>query len=105
MAEVKLALQKGNLVFTEWHNKSDSQYIWKPALVCLYNSNMGGVDQNYQLRKYYCIGCSSSKWYIYLFWFLIDVSICNSFILFYSWGSNNRQAKRRQVSFRTSITK
>jgi hypothetical protein len=66
---------------------------------------MGGVDLNDQLRKYYRIGRSSSKWYRYLFWFLIDVSICNSFILFYFWGSNNGQAKRKQVSFRTNLAK
>ena len=42
---------------------------------------MGSVDLNDQLRGYYAIGTKSRKWWRYLFWFCVDVSIVNAFIL------------------------
>ena len=53
----------------------------KPAVIDLYNKHMGGVDLADQQRQYFSIG-RSYKWYRYLFWFLLDVSICNSFIVY-----------------------
>ena len=46
-----------------------------------YNKNMGGVDLNDQQRQYYAVGCKSRKWWYYLQWFLVDVSIGNAHIL------------------------
>ena len=46
-----------------------------------YNENMGGVDLNDQHRKHYSVGHKSRKWWRYLLWFLIDVSIVNAHIL------------------------
>lgn len=51
-----------------------------PAVVS-YNKNMGGVDLNDQHRKYYSVGRKSRKWWRYILWFLIDVSIGNANIL------------------------
>lgn len=51
-----------------------------PAAVS-YNKNMGGVDLNDQHHKYYSVGRISRKWWQYLLWFLIDVSIVNAHIL------------------------
>jgi hypothetical protein len=45
---------------------------------------MGGVDRNDQLRGYYSVRTKSRKSYKYkyIFWFLFDVAIVNSFILY-----------------------
>ena len=51
-----------------------------PAVVS-YNKNMGGIDLNLQHRKYYSVGRKSHKWWQYLLWFSIDVSIINAQIL------------------------
>ena len=51
-----------------------------PAAVS-YNNNMGGVDLNDQHRKYYSVGRKSHKWWCYLLWFLIDVTIVKARIL------------------------
>jgi len=95
----RITRQKGNLVFTKWHDKSNvsilsthvspsqpdftvrRKVVQKPAVVTAYRKRMGGLDRNDQFRKYYYIGRPSVKWYKYIFWFLIDTSICNSHIL------------------------
>ena len=53
-----------------------------PLAIKVYNKFMGGVDKNDQLRRYYSIRTKSRKCYKYLFWFLFDVAIVNSFILY-----------------------
>ena len=98
----KVVSQKGNVVFTKWHDKRDvslistncsplavdvvvsrrNQDVSKPAVVDKYNKHMGGVDLADQPRQHYSIGRSSYKWYRYIFWFLMDISISNSFLLF-----------------------
>ena len=51
------------------------------ASVQSYNKWMGGVDQGDQLRKYYQLRLKSKKFYKYIFWFLIDVCIINTYRL------------------------
>ena len=102
-----LRRQRGNLLFTKWHDKRDvtllstncsptapdvqvlrpkrkdgeQVYTSKPYVVSLYNDNMLGVDRSDQMRSYYPVGRSSLKWYRYIFWYLVEVSICNAFAL------------------------
>ena len=52
-----------------------------PEAIVLYNKYMGGVDKGDQLRGYYNVRLKSRKMYKYIFWFLLDVVITNSFIL------------------------
>ena len=75
-------------MFTKWHDKRDvsvlstncnplaadivvnrnnDQQVTKPAVVDMYNKNMGGVDLADQLRQYYSVGRSSRRWYRYIF--------------------------------------
>ena len=51
-----------------------------PQSVQLYNSYMGGVDVADQLRKAYSKR-KSKKWWLPVFYFLVDVSVVNSYIL------------------------
>jgi hypothetical protein len=97
--------RKGNVVATIWKDKKpvafvstqcnvkgqetvrrkqkDGSYIEVPSLpvVTLYNKHMGGVDRSDQLRQYYNTSRRAKKWWRYLFWFLVDVSIVNAHIL------------------------
>ena len=52
-----------------------------PDAIVKYNSHMGGVDRNDQLRGYYNIQIKSRKYYKYLFYAAMDVAITNSFIM------------------------
>lgn len=109
--------QKGNLVYTKWHDKRDVNTlstnfdplapktvkerrkngdvvrVENPVCVDLYNNNMGGVDPSDRLRSYYSACRPSKKWYKYLFWFIFDLSLVNSFIIF----KENVQRSRRRT--------
>ena len=63
---------------------------------------MGGVDLSDQQRNYYAVGCKSCKWWHYLLWFLIDVSIVNAHIL-ETEAENHRS--RPQLQFRVELAK
>ena len=65
------------------HQKNGSQVeVPRPLAIRIYNEFMAGVDKNDQLRGYYSVRTKSRKSYKYLFWFLFDVAIVNSFILY-----------------------
>ena len=83
--------QRGNLLFTKWHDKRDVAFllsnvspeeplrtvqhqkrgrdidIQKPQVSDVYTANMGGVDGANQFRSYCTIGRQSQKWYGYIF--------------------------------------
>ena len=77
----------------------------KPVVINLYSRSMGGVDPADQLHEYYSIGHSCYKLYRYIFWFLIDVSICNAFVLCNYHRLSQGLDKVRQLKFRTSLAK
>ena len=52
-----------------------------PNNIVEYNKFMGGVDRNDQMRTYYCVRLKGRKFYKYIFWYLFDVSITNTYIL------------------------
>ena len=73
-----------------------------PAAIQSYNKWMGGVDQGDQLRKYYQLRLKSKKFYKYIFWFLIDVCIINTYRL-HSTYSNVHYPNLK--SFRLDLAK
>ena len=109
------SVQAGNLVTTLWLDncvvrvmsmnsqpKDSSQVLRQqhngsrvsvqcPTAVAQYNKFMGGVDRNDQLQQYYNVGRKGRKYYRYIFWFLFEVSISNSFIMYSKYGHFTRQ--------------
>ena len=71
-----------------------------PSAVKHYNANMGGVDLADQKRKAYTCTKKSKKWYMRLFWYLIDIAIVNAHIL--EAESPNHSA-RPQKDFRVEL--
>ena len=53
-----------------------------PQAIVDYNQHMGGVDIGDQYRKYYEVRTKSRKFYRYIFWFLLEICILNSYILY-----------------------
>ena len=100
-----LTLQSGNVVANAWMDKRIvmvlstgcnpfiTGYVQRkekngsrvevecPEAVILYNKHMGGVDRGDQKRGYYQCRTKSRKFYKYIFYFLFDVAITNTYIL------------------------
>ena len=54
-----------------------------PISIVDYNKYMGGVDRGDQYRKYYHVHVKSRKSYKYIFWFLFEVCVFNSYVLLF----------------------
>lgn len=102
----KRQLQKGTMLLTLWYDKRQVAVLTSncnpneqttvqrhtkeaphvkdveiPAAIHQYNHSMGGVDLNDQYRSYYPSGRSGKKWWRFIFWFLVNVSICNPYVV------------------------
>ena len=73
-----------------------------PELVSSYNTYMGGVDKNDQMKSYYPIPEAGKKWWSRVFYDLMDRSIHNSFVL---EQESTHHAKRSQKLFRNDLAK
>lgn len=58
------------------------QVISKPKVVCRYNEHMGGVDIANHFMASYSFSRKTIKWWRKMFFWLVEVSIVNSYILF-----------------------
>ena len=123
-----LVLQSGHLGITIWRDNKDvsvmstnvqpgeqgvvrrmqhdatSVDVPAPTSVISYNKWMGGVDRGDQLRQYYHLRLKSRKFYKYIFWFLIDVCIVNTYIL-HKYYSNSPNAHTTLKPFRLELAK
>jgi len=52
-----------------------------PTVVCDYNKHMGYVDLADQLKSYYEIDRKSKRWYLRIFWHLLNVAVVNAFLI------------------------
>ena len=74
-------LQSCLQVVTQWKLVRRKEVSCPIALV-KYNQYMGGVDHGDKLRGYYQYHLKCRKFYKYIAYFLFEVSVTNSFILF-----------------------
>ena len=83
--------------------KGVQEVVEKPAVVCLYNAYMIGVDLSDQLRSYYPLGRKGHRWYKYIFWFLFDVSVGNAMVLWNEFQPQETNRRRSGLKFRQSL--
>ena len=119
-----LKRQSGNFLATVWYDKrqvallstnqnpndklevrENDQVISKPVAISNYTKYMGGVDRADQYRSYYPVGRESKKWWKYLSWYCINLSIVNSFILFSESVRDKRKKRYTQLDFRMDLEK
>lgn len=55
-----------------------------PPAVKAYTSAMGGVDRSNRETREYTISRKSKKWWMRMFFYLVDTSIFNAFVLYHS---------------------
>ena len=76
----------------------------QPHSVSAYNRFMGGVDLHDQFRMKYDVGRNAIKWWKYLFWFLVNCSLVNAYILFKSSSTRtNKKNRFKQLDFRVEL--
>ena len=75
----------------------------KPAVISFYNKFMNGVDVNDQYRNYYPVEAQSKKWWKYLAWFFVNISIVNSFIL--QNLHTDRRGRLKHLVFRLALAR
>lgn len=74
-----------------------------PEVVKVYNQTMGGVDKFDQLRECYAIGRRSVKWWHRIFYYLIDLAIVNSYVM---WKNKSVDpTKCHQLDFRINLAR
>ncbi|GBL80663.1 hypothetical protein AVEN_225319-1 [Araneus ventricosus] len=61
---------------------SDQQEVGCPEVVTIYNKRMGGVDLLDSHLGRYRIRLKAKKWYLMLFYHLLDPGVINSWILY-----------------------
>ena len=75
-----------------------------PQAVKAYNENMGGVDLADQMRRFYtCTHKSSRRWYLRLFWFLVDLAVDNAYILECCMREKTGLSRRTNLIFRKKL--
>lgn len=86
--------------------KTGPQYIdvYQPHAASLYGKNMGGVDNFDHLRERYRAGRPGKKAWKYLFFFLLDASLVNAYILYKKTSQRLHQIKNYdQFAFRMEL--
>lgn len=74
-----------------------------PKVVETYNKYMGGVDRFDQMLERYAIGRRSIKWWHRIFYYLLDMAVVNSFVL---WKLNRPDKEKcSQLTFRLKLAR
>ena len=121
-------LQKGNIVAAVWQDKKQVAFLSTLSnlneqinvtrrvgrnvlnmiqLHCatVYNQKMNGVDRHHQLRMTYSLGRDREKSWKYIFWFVMNCSIVNAFIIFSNSSRRQNAEKKRftHLDFRIEL--
>ena len=101
---IKWTAENSNIMVCRWKDKRDvytistnnngldtekprsrfkRDLITVPSVIVDYNKHMGGVDHFDQLRSYYDVGRTGRRWWKYLFWGFLNITIINAYILWY----------------------
>lgn len=74
-----------------------------PLLVRDYNKNMGFVDKLDMLKAIYELNRKSKKWWHRIFWYLLDISLVNSYIIFKERSNTLQSATLKLKDFRIAV--
>lgn len=77
--------------------------INKPTIILDYNKNMGGVDVADQYATSYCFMRKTLKWWRKLFFWGLETSIVNSYILFNEYSTKENIRKMSHTKFRENL--
>ncbi|CAG5033770.1 unnamed protein product [Parnassius apollo] len=78
------------------------QEINCPLAIKEYTKRMGGVDHFDQIKSTYSVGRRSRRWWVRIFFFLLDTSITNAYLLY---CQNKNATKLSNLEFRVSVAR
>jgi hypothetical protein len=64
---------------------------------------MNGVDRADQLCVAYVTGRKSLKWWKYLFYYLLDIAVCNAYVLMKESPNHQMTTKKNKVKIRSQL--
>lgn len=85
------------------NKKGERLKVSCPLAIASYNEIMGAVDKFDQLKERYAIGRRSRKWWHRIFYFLIDLAIVNSYIMYKV--DHGQDTCQKQLDFRIHLAK
>lgn len=77
----------------------------KPKAIVEYTDHFNAVDKNDQLRSYYGIAHRAKKWWEYIFWFFMDVTMINAYILHKDAPGGPRPHPLTHLQFHIALAK
>ena len=77
-----------------------AQQVNCPLLVAQYTKRMGGVDRFDQQRELYSVSRRSRRWWLRIFYFILDASLVNAHTLYNSIHPHHPMT---QLEFRTRV--
>jgi hypothetical protein len=104
------------VMLSTWHNNSTQksrrkiknnveEQFQKPIVICDYNKHMGGVDVSDQYISSYSFIRKSKKWWRKMFFWLLEVAVVNSFILYNLSAASNQKPKFSHKKYRQLLVK
>ena len=100
-----------NLQVQRRQKDGTQRLIASPSVVQNYNVKMNGVDKSDQTRTEYPTFRMCKRWWTYVFYFLLDLSIANAFVLMKESPNHvlitktGRNKTRDMLSFRMNLAK
>lgn len=97
------------------HNASHSEIVHRknsrgekiamscPSSIADYNKYMGGVDKFDQYMAAYSISQKSRRWWVKIFYYLLDTSIVNSYLLYKKSCNSHKTKYISHLDFRSKL--
>ena len=80
--------------------RRSTQTVEKPSVIADYNKYMLGVDKLDQLVSYYSFLHKSVKWWRKVFFWLLEVSVVNSYVIYKEDCTTNGIAPKSHLAYR-----
>ena len=97
----RLAKAKRGNIGSRTLNKTIRTEVKKPIVIVNYNEYMGGVDV--ADTSSYCFIRKTLKWWRKLFFWGLEVSVINSYVLYKDWSVRNEKVAMSHKKYRQTL--
>jgi hypothetical protein len=97
------SISKSESVRRKVRGRKEEEMVEKPSVIANYMKNMGGVDTADQDCATYCFLRRTLKWWRKLFFWGLEVSIINAYILYVESCKNSSSNPVSHINFRREL--